>query len=381
MDNFDDEIVDFNEDLVSDHEVNYDPDVVVFSRDWTVETIASQIKQGNIDLDPDYQRRNAWQDDKRSKLIESLIMEYPVPEVVLAESKHQKKKYIVIDGKQRLMAIYGFFNPQYKSWKKPVLKGLDVRKDLNNCSLNELSESDKRGLLNSDLRCTVISNYKSEDVLYDIFYRLNTGSSPLTTQELRQVLHKGEFAKFLIRFTGDYIPLHDVLNLSGPDNRLKDAEIVLKFISVESFYPDYDGNLKRFLDNSLAYLNEMWIDDREHLEKLCIEFNDATRFLIDMFGSSRYVGRKWNVENDKFESRFNRSVFESQIHYALRVMGGSFSKEDFVNGVKDVFVNPDFKSSVESTTKTRENHDIRIGYFRDCLDNRLGLKTFFDFMG
>jgi Protein of unknown function DUF262 len=85
--------------------------LIVYSRDWTVETIISQIEKKNIDLNPKFQRRNAWNDAKRSKLIESLIIGVPVPEVVLAEDKDVKKSYIVIDGKQRLLAIAGFVEP------------------------------------------------------------------------------------------------------------------------------------------------------------------------------------------------------------------------------------------------------------------------------
>ena len=65
-------------------------DLVVYSRDWTVETIVNQIKKSNIDLNPKFQRRNAWNDDRRSKLIESLIIGIPVPEIVLAEDVKKK---------------------------------------------------------------------------------------------------------------------------------------------------------------------------------------------------------------------------------------------------------------------------------------------------
>ena len=81
------EIDDWNaedEDEVSATDVG---SLVVYSRDWTVETILTQIGRGNIDLNPNFQRRNAWNDLKRSKLIESLIIDLPVPEIVLAEDK------------------------------------------------------------------------------------------------------------------------------------------------------------------------------------------------------------------------------------------------------------------------------------------------------
>ena len=170
-------------------------DVVVYARDWTIETIFNQINIGNIDLNPKFQRRNAWNDDKRSKLIESIIMGYPVPEIVLAENPNKKRSFIVIDGKQRLLTLAGFIdNNKYKYWDRPVLKGLKVLKELNKLKYVDLDEKSKREFDNSSLRCTVITNFKDIQILYDIFYRLNSGSESLSTQELRQALNKGEFA-------------------------------------------------------------------------------------------------------------------------------------------------------------------------------------------
>ena len=107
---------DWNNDMVEDMaEAETPPDLsslTVYSRDWTVETIYSQIQQGNIDLDPTFQRRHAWQEDKKTRLIESLITGMPVPEIVLAEDVEEERSFLVIDGKQRLLTIAGFINPE-----------------------------------------------------------------------------------------------------------------------------------------------------------------------------------------------------------------------------------------------------------------------------
>ena len=99
--------------------------VTVSSRDWTVETIVRQIQQENIDLDPAFQRRNAWRDSRRSRLIESFVLGFPVPQLVLAESPRQRGSFIVIDGKQRLMTIAGLFLPEYRDyWTQDRFSGL-----------------------------------------------------------------------------------------------------------------------------------------------------------------------------------------------------------------------------------------------------------------
>lgn len=276
-----DEIVQDNEEIIENIAKFDTKDIVVYSRDWTIETIISQIEKNNIDLNPKFQRRNAWDDTKRSKLIESLIISYPVPEIVLAEDLEKKKSYIVIDGKQRLLSIAGFLKPEvYEYQDTPTLKRLKILEKLNGKSFADFENDEEddiiRSLENSKIRCTVISNYENNDILYDIFYRLNSGSTPLSTQELRQVLNKGDFANYLIEITETKQPLHDVLNIEGPDKRLKDIEIMLRFIVFKLFgNQSYTGNLKKFPDDSMGTINHDWDTYKPKVEDLYKEFNES----------------------------------------------------------------------------------------------------------
>ncbi|WP_218672459.1 DUF262 domain-containing protein, partial [Salmonella enterica] len=81
---------------------------VVSGTDWTTETIINQINKNNIQLNPDFQRRDAWDKSRKSNFIESLILGLPIPQLVLAERKEQRGAYIVLDGKQRLLSIRQF---------------------------------------------------------------------------------------------------------------------------------------------------------------------------------------------------------------------------------------------------------------------------------
>jgi hypothetical protein len=355
--------------------------LVVFSRDWTVETIVSQIDKGNIDLNPKFQRRNAWTDDRRSKLIESLLLGLPVPEIVLAEDKRRKNSFIVIDGKQRLLAIAGFLDPNRQTWAVPKLKGLRSRSDLNGKSFQDFfvagaETQDARDLLNSDIRCTVISNYASSRVLYDIFYRLNTGSVPLSSQELRQVLNAGDFADYLIESTNTLIPLHEVLRLKEPDTRLRDAEIVLRHIALHLFGQKYDGNLMPFLDESMAIINANWETYRLEVDSLFSSFNAATRFLLETFPDKK-VGRKYT--EGEWESRFNRAVFEVQAFY-FSCLGdealAAIEKPKVVDAFK-VLCESDsrFQESIEVSTKTLQNYEQRFTRFSNSMNAALKLNV------
>lgn len=373
-----DDLDDWNAELEGEVEAQGIESLVVYSRDWTVETILSQIDKDNIDLNPAFQRRNAWNDGKRSKLVESLIIGIPVPEIVLAEDKEKKRSFIVIDGKQRLLAIAGFQNPErYPVWDQPKLRGLTTRPDLNNETFAKMANGDDpkgdiRNLMNSDIRCTIISNYESSQVLYDIFYRLNTGSVPLSSQELRQVLNRGEFANYLIATTNETIPLHNVLNLKGPDARLRDAEILLRYIAFSLFGSDYTGNLTPFLDAQMAKINSSWGVMRETIEKLTTDFNNGTQELLNSIGS-KHVGRKFTEKG--WETRFNRALFEVEVYYAARLPIGQLKdKADlFLSAIEQLCIDhPEFIDSIETSTKNIDKYYTRFSLFRGMVNEVFG---------
>lgn len=382
--NDDQEIVDANQDIVSDDPVTREDleGLVIYSRDWTIETIISQIESNNIDLNPAFQRRNVWENDKRSKLIESLIVGYPVPEVVLAEIPGRKKQYVVIDGKQRLLAIHGFFKPENEYWKgKAELKGLTIRKDLEGSAIDKFDSDDLRLLNNADLRCTILSGYKTTAVLYDVFYRLNTGSVPLSMQELRNSLHKGDFSKFITNKTNNQIPLHKIMSLSGPDKRFKDIEIILKFLSINYSDKKYNSNLKDFLDSFTEYGNSTWSEKKTEIEKSCDDFDQACLLLTSIFKGPKTVGRKWLPTKGSWETRFNRSLFEVLAQYAYLLVENNKQslfdddelKEKFVYSVQEAFENSAFSSSVSATTKTLEQHRIRFSILFELFNNAFDL--------
>ena len=370
------EDLDWNDEIIEDVSTEGESDLVVYSRDWTIATIISQIEQKNIDLNPKFQRRNVWDDARRSKLIESLVAGLPVPEIVLAEDPKKRKAFIVIDGKQRLLTIAGFVDPTMNYWSKAELKKLKLLDDLNSTTYEQLKTDpaladEFREFMNADVRCTIISNFQSDDALYDIFYRLNTGSVPLSTQELRQVLHKGPFADYLVSITNSPQPIHAVLGLSGPDTRLKDVEIVLRFIAVVIFGKKYRGNLKKFLDDVMEWVTNDWARFKPRIESAYNELNTAITNLREVLGIN-LVGRKF--VDGAWESRFNRVLFEVEAFYFRLIPPARLTvgKKKFVTGLQKLFEEPDFRSSVETTTKTNDRYELRFKRFQRLVNSSFG---------
>ena len=343
--------------------------IIVYARDWTVETIYSQISLGNIDLNPKFQRRNAWTDEKRSKLIESIIMGYPVPEIVLAENPEKKRSFIVIDGKQRLLTLAGFINNQkYSYWDKDKLSSLTVCNKLNGTSYDRLDDDTKREFNNASLRCTVITGFSDIQVLYDIFYRLNSGSVSLSTQELRQSLIRGEFADYLIDITNSLQPIHKVMNLDGPDKRLRDIETLLRVFSLWLYPNEYKGNLKKFLDDKMNAININWNEIEITIKQLYSKINSAIELLKEIFGDYTCIGRKF--ENGFLVSRFNKVIFEVELFYFMHLDRTILKNKDkFIENYKELCCNDsDFRDSVERSTKNLEYYKIRYSKFQELIN-------------
>jgi hypothetical protein len=164
-----------------------------------------------------------------------------------------KGRFIVIDGKQRLLSLSKFTGVGLEEGQHPlVLSGLKIRTDLNRLTYAAIKNQAKYENLisefeNQPIRTVVIRGWKTEEVLYTIFHRLNSGSVPLSTQELRQALHPGPFLSFAARFSEQSAALRTLLGLSKPDFRMRDVELVVRYLAFQLRLPDYRGNLKNFL--------------------------------------------------------------------------------------------------------------------------------------
>jgi hypothetical protein len=329
---------------------------VLWGTDWTAETIVSQIKKGRIDLNPKFQRREAWDDKRKSLFIESLICGFPIPQIILAEGRTKNDPYIVIDGKQRLLSLRRFFSDSNDDIFVPLkLKGLSVLGELNNKTYDRIKNDPRTEdiigrIENQPIRTVVIRNWPSEEFLYTVFHRLNTGSLPLSTQELRQALHPGSFLDFCDEYTTDNSNLYRILNISKADYRMRDIELMVRFFAFKYFINSYAGNLKSFLDHSVKTLNEQWQDNSDDYRESARNMDYAIEASYTIFGE--YAFRKY--KNEAFDNKFNRAVFDIMTYYfsneEIRNLALAHPDE-VLNGFKELSSDIQFVSSFETSTK------------------------------
>lgn len=348
----------------------------VAASDWTAETIVSQLRKGNIDLDPSFQRREAWQVRRKSQFIESLILGIPTPQIILAERLDRRGSYIVIDGKQRLLTLRQFTagadDPDYKKFK---LRGLLALPSLNGKTIEKLASEPTNPLAafeNASIRTVVIKNWSSEEFLYEVFLRINSGSVQLSPQELRQALHPGPFTTALNEFTIESDAVRGILNLREPDFRMRDNELVLRYLAVRSNIQNYNGNLKTFLDDTTLRYNRNWSRDEDQVKQYFSDLESSIDCARDIFGEAAF--KKWN--GYQYESRINRAVFDV-ISYFFSFPDIADSARAAAQHVVQAFKNlcendPEFVLSVTSTTKSVDAVAIRFTAWQHALAEVIG---------
>ena len=227
-----------------------------------------------------------------------------------------------------------------------------------------------RAFQNADVRCTVVdSGDQSWDIFYNIFYRLNSGSVPLSSQELRQALNKGPFADYLMEITHDLEPIHTVLKLKAPDARLRDVEMILRFIVFVMFGEEYDGKLRRFLDDKMGYISENWKKYSKKVKQVYAGFNGAIKKLEAILGSEN-IGRI-DLSAGKVGGRFNKVFFEVEAYYFMHLDDKIIKnkKEQFTTEFEKFYKqNPAFRDSIRTSTSDLERYATRHKLFCDLIN-------------
>ncbi|MDQ0813228.1 hypothetical protein QFZ63_004942 [Streptomyces sp. B3I7] len=360
-DDLDGEETDASESVTSDDVTR----AVVTDTDWTTETILSQLRRGNIQLNPRFQRRDAWNKPRKSKFIESLILGLPIPQIVLAEDKRRRGKFIVLDGKQRLLALRQFAAgssfaaaaEEEDGFKGFSLTGLEVREDLKLATLRKMEKEDDyiddlNAFLNETIRTVVVRRWPNEDFLNLVFLRLNTGSVKLSPQELRQALHPGDFTDYLDDAASESEWLRRALRIKKPDFRMRDVEVLLRYFAFQYKLEEYTGNLKRFLDDTVNELNERWDGGAQHIRQVGDNCNRAIETTFEIFGDNAFF--RWSEGG--YEGRFNRAVFDIMTYYFSneKVRNAAQGNKDKVEKTFQRLCdrNTRFVESIQTTTKT-----------------------------
>lgn len=356
-------------------------DVLLYTLDWSVQSLLERIGR-TFNINPAFQRRDAWNAERKSRYIESLMLGLPVPQVVLAEDKDAKGQFIVLDGKQRLVTMKQFGESD-QNFPALRLRKMEFLPKLNGKTFEQIKKSADsaewiENFLAQPVRTIVVRNWRKTAVLYQVFVRLNQGSLPLSPQELRQALFPGTFSSWINARSSASKAIHRARRTKGEDFRMRDAEMLLRGVAFQENIESYDGDLRGFLDAMCETGNADWANSNGRYENHAnaVELSIERTELI--FGEGQTYFR-YNGLDNSYVRRFNIAVFDlmcmvlssPELTKPILEKHRSALKEGFERLCKD---NVEFESALKSTTKTPRATARRIILYGEVVQNTTGIQ-------
>ncbi|MFI7355247.1 DUF262 domain-containing protein [Streptomyces avidinii] len=301
------EVEDAGEDTTRIHRP-WNPDQIrVNTSQFSLRNILDQIDEGSIELAPDFQRLRVWRADQKSLLVESLLLQIPLPAFYFAEDVDGS--FRVVDGLQRLSTLHAYVRGgAAEGFTLGKLEHLD---DLKNLRFGDLPVPFQRRINNTQLIVNVIDPTTPRGVTYEIFKRINTGGTPLNGQEIRHcmssprsrdILHRMTHTDAFAKATGGRLTDHI---------RMNDREMALRFTA---FWLKGLGAYQErpVMETFLMDATEMLDDPKqvpdEQVAELEAAFERAMSHAYLVFGDHAF--RKWPTGED-WRRPINRAMFES----------------------------------------------------------------------
>ena len=275
----------------------FDPDKIkVLRESKTISLLSTRIDHGEIDLAPDFQRlARIWDNGRKSRLIESILLRIPLPVIYVASD--MQESWAVVDGLQRLTTIHDFMKGEF------ALSGLEYLVQFDFKRFEDLPRSMQRRIEETELVVNIIQPGTPEEVMFNIFSRINTGGLTLNGQEIRHALNKGPARGFLkeLALSEAFIT---ATTGSVSDTRMAGRECALRFLAFRfTNWRVYGTNdLDGFLNAAMQRINSLSKND---LDSYRADFERAMKTANSIFG------------NDAFRKRYDESAPRSPISKAL----------------------------------------------------------------
>lgn len=353
----------------------------------TIYGLASRTKRKEIDLYPDFQRKgNLWKPDRQSRLIESLLLRFPLPAFYF--DVEDSEKWLVVDGLQRLSTIKNFIVDNTLK-----LEGLEILTNYEGLTFAQLDSTLRRRILETNITTFLIQPGTPKEVKYNVFKRINTGGLGLTPMEIRHALNqKGNAGTFLKIMTEEEkeekkeekkvsLPFSaligdnrnffkDFFRINRMEaTRMEDRELLLRYVAFSlTPYTDYEPNLSNFLDKAMENLDLLSEDE---CVRLSINLQKAMNTYITIFGSKRFGRTLTN------RCRLNSALFEVWTSELGKLNDNErellISKKSDFKSIYQQFLDEDnvFNSSFTRSTSNKSAVETRFNKIHNLIQKML----------
>lgn len=334
-----------------------DRKVVTQPYDLAIDAIVGQVKGDILFLRPlssrpNFQRQYVWNDKLASKLVESVLLNVPIPPCYLSENEDNELD--VIDGQQRIYSLYRFLNNEFK------LSGLEALTEINNKRFFELSSKEQRKIKTHTLRCVVITNESHPEIKFDVFERLNTNTAPLNAQELRNCVNRGALNDLLGELSYDPRWLQ-IRGRKAPDKRLADEEIILRYFAFQILgLNQYRTPLKLWL-NSAARKGQKF--SAKEIDDLRNKWNNALDVVLTLFAAKDAFRRP--------ESRsINRALVDLMMTTASSVdfATAKSKKASFIKAYDKLMANEEFQDLISRSVDHKSRTEKRFSMWNQAIN-------------
>lgn len=347
----------------------FDPRLVdIESKPMVISNIVSRLKYDDILLDPDFQRnKNLWNEDKQSRLIESLLIKIPLPTFYL--DMVEGDKFVVVDGVQRLCAINNFMARESDDPKLLKLQGLEYLQEFNGKTYYELPSNLQRRLNESIIQTYVIKEGTPDKVRNSIFERINTGGLVLQPAEIKNSVYRGRASSFVKRLAESEAFILATNGKINPE-RMLDREFVNRFLA---FYllkiDEYHENLEDYLNDVLILIKNDLSLDLDSVERAFLQAMNLSHRLF----KERAFRKK--TERGRF-SRINKPLFETVTVELAKISEIEADKliknrDSFLNEYYELFSDDRFVRVITNGTASLESVTYRHKKFEKLIKKYL----------
>ncbi len=272
--------------------------IITQAYDLSLKTLLEQW-QASVLILPETQRQYVWDNGRASRLIESLILNIPIPVLYFAET--EDAKYEIIDGHQRVRSIVRYLSNEFS------LSSLWVLDEYQRMRFHQLPEKEQRFLTMRIVRAVIISKDSHPLMKFEIFERLNSGSIILNSQEMRNSIYRGSFNR-LLRDLVKLPTFRSVIGTQEPRRRMVDEELILRFLAFRARYDNYRAPLKRFLNE---YMDSVRNASENDLATFSQSFDLTIQRINTLFAASAF--RVTDEAGNPIETFLNRALFDAQM--------------------------------------------------------------------
>lgn len=315
-------------------------DVNIIQTPMNISNIMDRLDNKEFDLTPAFQRNSdLWSEEKQSQLIESLMLKIPLPAFYFDASREDQ--WVVIDGLQRLTAFKNYLVGQ------SCFTGMQYLTDFNGKTFKDLPRQYIRRVKEASIVAYTVIKGTPDEIVFNIFQRINTGGVQLNDQEIRQALYSGRGTE-LLKTLAERKEFKEATQFAVKPDRMLDREYVLRFISFTEldYKKEYKGNIDNFLIKGLKKANNFSEGD---IIRVTEKFVKVMNICKEVFG--KYAFRKYN--KDYRRGPINKAIFEM---WAICFGGLDFgqlekikiSKKEFLEGFGNLLSVPEFSVALKA---------------------------------